>query len=491
MALVESSFQKEDQRIGVGERVSLRSRLVTPTVALFVTGVAGAAIANRRYGWFSTSNDISISPGRLLDIVAVVLVVLVIHELRSLHRTRGDANLVVAASAIFVAGVAICINASLSSMDYPALQVLHLSAGLSLAAVSLAAIVNCRTPDRFAAHVPLAVACTSIASGIVFAAARYGPSISFATASAAVAFVGAAVGLALTIAGLRKDDLVRQILGLLVLAAATVGTHASAGDTDVAVLVHKLTFAGLLATLALQLVVELRNATVTAQSTAERTEADLDLSNAMLRRQREERAQLIHDSRNALLVIQAGLRSVSDDSSAALIASMNSELNRIQAMIESSHTPIRALDVVDTLGPLLECYRSAGTEITVVAGHQAPPKAMASSTQLTEIMQNLIENAVRHARSAQPIEVSILGNGDSVDVQVRDFGKQIDMRDRIRMGQRLGAQSGISTGRGLSTSQRLAQEMGGELEFFDAPNGDGTVFCLRLQNADMPQAVAS
>ena len=490
MALVDNSFQVE-QRFGIGERRGLSSRIVTPAVMLVVSGVAGAAIMNRRYGWFSSSHEISISPGRLLDVVAFVLAVLVVHELRSLHRTRGGADLVVTASAIFVAGIAICVNAVLPSMGSPALQLLHLAAGLSLAAVSLAAIVSCRTPDRFAAHVPLAVACMSVAGGIVLAAATYGPNVSFATASAAVASVGAAVGLALTIAGLRKVDIVRQILGLLVLSAATLGTHASTVDADVAVLVHKLTFAGLLATLALQLVVELRNATVTAQSTAERTEADLDLSNAMLRRQREERAQLIHDSRNALLVIQAGLRSVSDDTSAALIASLNSELNRIQAMIERSHTPIQALHVADALGPMLQCYQSAGTEITVVADSKAPAVAMASGTQLVEIMQNLIENAIRHAQSPYPIEVAIVGVDEHVEVRVRDFGDGIDMRDRIRMTERLVAKSGLGTGRGLSTSQRLAQEMGGELDFFDAPNGEGTILCLRLVSADVVQAVAS
>jgi signal transduction histidine kinase len=445
-------------------------------------------LANWRFEWFSTSSDVTMSPERLLDLVAVVLAAGAIHILRSLHRTHKDANLVIATSIVLTAGTRVVTGALLPHMATSTAQWLYLSTGISMAALTIVAMFEVRTPDRFGAYVPLALGAAVIAGGFVAAAsALTGPEVSFSAAVASVSFIGAMCGFALTVVGLRKSDVARQVLGLLALSAATLGTQLMATGTDVAVMAHKLTFVGLLGTLAIHLVVELRNTTVAAQSTSEQITADLDLSISMLRQQREERAQLIHDSRSALLVIQACLQSVANDDSDELIASLNSELNRIQAMIERNHTPIEPVDIIETLAPMVRCYDSGGIPLVIrVADPYGPqPLALASRTQLVEVMQNLIENAIRHAKSDRPIEISVAAVDENIEIEVRDHGIGIDLRDRPHVAGRVLPKSGFGTGQGLSICHRLMAEMEGELDFFLPNYGQGSIFRVKLPQAGL------
>lgn len=479
----------------VGRRRVADGRSVVAWIGPLVGVILIFTVLNPQYRWFTTDREFEISPGRVLDIVTLVLIVLVLHVLRSLHRIQAEAKLVTAAALILVSGVVTAISMASVALDTEMLHRANVGAGMTITALTIVLSLDLRSPRRFASFCLLAAGGLACSAVVVFAGVALvdpNPWASY-TVTASLAVVA---GVALTVIGLRRDDVTRQILGLVVLSAATLGTHFSGSNTgEMAVLLHQLTFIGLLSTLAIQTVVELRNLSVTARSAVDRATAELDFSQELLRAQREERARLVHDSRNALLVIQAGLQAVAHDDSETLIASLHSELNRIQAMIERNHTPIESIDVAETLGPMFQCYESGGValslSIAVPRGGQVP-YAMASRTQLVEVMQNLVENAIRHSGSELPIEISIAPVGAMVEIQVRDHGSGIDLRDRLRASERISSKSGIAAGRGLSICQRLMEEMNGELDFFTPANGVGSVFRVRLpaMEAVVNEAVA-
>jgi signal transduction histidine kinase len=102
--------------------------------------------------------------------------------------------------------------------------------------------------------------------------------------------------------------------------------------------------------------------------------------------------------------------------------------------------------------------------------------------RIEQVIVNLLTNALRYG-CGQPVEVSVLMDGDSVRVDVRDGGKGIAPADIERIfepyerGARNGEPKGL--GLGLYISRQLATSHGGELRVTSRP-GEGSTFSLLL-----------
>lgn len=464
---------------------SVGSRVLATVVLPAVVVLAILTATNNRLGLVTISADVTLSPGLLLDVMAIIVAIAGLEVLRSYYRATGDQYAIEASAIVLMTGVCVFLSAATMLVASVTLSWAHTAGGITIVLLAVGALRERQHGDYFATHVTLVVRAAAIGAAavllLVLATSLEPTSNVLAVVSSAAI---AASGLVLTIVGLRNKHVGRQLVGLVVLSAATLGTHMPGSEVaDVPVLVHKATMVGLLATVALHTLVELRNSTMSTQSTFERASEDLFVSNGLLEKQREERAQLVHDSRNALLVVQAGLRSVATEESEALIASLTSELNRIQAMIERTHTPIEAIDVVETLMPMIRCYESGGITLLVHADGEPPFIALSSRTQLLEIMQNLIENAIRHAASPLPIEILFRAGDGHIEIDVRDHGQGIDLRDRLPLTDRVAPISGLGSGLGLSICRRMVAEMNGSLEFVNPVVGSGSIVRVRMPAA--------
>jgi two-component system sensor histidine kinase/response regulator len=107
---------------------------------------------------------------------------------------------------------------------------------------------------------------------------------------------------------------------------------------------------------------------------------------------------------------------------------------------------------------------------------------------LRRTLENLIENAIRHAPRNSEVRVSCSRQENAVELRVADAGSGIppDMREKVfeRFVQVDGAERTVSrAGRGLGlTFCKLAVEAhGGKIWVEDA--GPGAVFCVRLADA--------
>lgn len=143
--------------------------------------------------------------------------------------------------------------------------------------------------------------------------------------------------------------------------------------------------------------------------------------------------------------------------------------------LEPLSLPTVVRDTVEAMSPLL-----AQMEVTVSA-HLVPELSIvADRTAFSQILTNLLENAVRFGPRAQEISLSAEASGNFVELRVDDRGPGIpaSLREEIfRPFVRAGRSPGA--GIGLAVSRQLAELMDGSLTAGEAPGG-GARLALRL-----------
>lgn len=109
----------------------------------------------------------------------------------------------------------------------------------------------------------------------------------------------------------------------------------------------------------------------------------------------------------------------------------------------------------------------------------------ADRTRVTQIVGNLVGNALKYTPPDTPIQISF-GPGDPTEVRVTDHGPGIaaDEQDRVferfyRIEDPLTMRTGGS-GLGLHISRELARAMGGDVRLNSSP-GEGSTFILQLR----------
>ena len=145
--------------------------------------------------------------------------------------------------------------------------------------------------------------------------------------------------------------------------------------------------------------------------------------------------------------------------------------------------PVDARDVVETtVGGFQPSARSYGIALAVIPGPAVA--ADADPERLGQIVANLVENALRYARST--VTVSIARTDTGVEVRVVDDGPGIPADERARVFDRLYtarpvAGRPVGTGIGLAIVSELAHAMGGTAACdAAAPDGTGASFVVTL-----------
>jgi two-component system, OmpR family, sensor kinase len=117
----------------------------------------------------------------------------------------------------------------------------------------------------------------------------------------------------------------------------------------------------------------------------------------------------------------------------------------------------------------------------------APGSIAADAALLRRVVDNLLDNAVRHAPAGSAVRVRASRTRSGLDVEVVDHGPGVtpEFRPRLfsRFGRADGARSGTGAGigLGLALSAAIAHAHGGWLEHVDR-DGPGAVFKLHLPN---------
>jgi light-regulated signal transduction histidine kinase (bacteriophytochrome) len=124
-----------------------------------------------------------------------------------------------------------------------------------------------------------------------------------------------------------------------------------------------------------------------------------------------------------------------------------------------------------------------------IISHDELPTVMADPTQLTQLLQNLIGNAIKFHRPGVAPEVHLGGRHDGAQwvLWVRDNGIGIpaDQDDRIfKVFQRLHTRAKYpGTGIGLAICKKIVERHGGKI-WVEPQIGEGTTFFFTLPAAD-------
>jgi signal transduction histidine kinase len=130
-----------------------------------------------------------------------------------------------------------------------------------------------------------------------------------------------------------------------------------------------------------------------------------------------------------------------------------------------------------------------GGHVLVVSADEALPHAMGNASRVSDILDRLLNNAVKFAPPGTRIELRASDAGPSqVRLSVRDQGPGVPPEKRAAIFEAFSQGDGSTTrstgglGLGLATSRRWAELMGGALELDDSA-GPGATFSLLLPRA--------
>ena len=204
--------------------------------------------------------------------------------------------------------------------------------------------------------------------------------------------------------------------------------------------------------------------------------------NAAIRRERQFSADVSHQLRTPITALRLKLEQLQSDGVAppSLAAAMH-DLDRVEATTE--HLLSVARDSIPRPGPIqldevvsavVERWQTPGRSQRrqVVADRLAPTTALAHRAAINEVLDVLIDNALRHGTGS--VTVALRPVGDGVAVDVADEGRSIDPLRAERVFER---GHGAGTGLGLAVARAVAEAEGGRLVL---SGHDPTTFSLLL-----------
>jgi two-component system phosphate regulon sensor histidine kinase PhoR len=216
-------------------------------------------------------------------------------------------------------------------------------------------------------------------------------------------------------------------------------------------------------------------------------------------------ANVSHELRTPLTAIQGFAETLRDETLDAerrrqFVEVISRNAERLRALIEDllelsrieGRSQPLALESVDTAAltsSLLRDLRPRLDARSLQAGLRgAAQPALADRRALEQVLQNLLDNAVKYTEPGGRIEVRLSSGDGKVRVEVADTGIGIPERDRSRVFERFyrvekaRSRDLGGTGLGLAIVKHLVQAMDGEV-FLSSREGEGTTFTVVLPAA--------
>jgi two-component system phosphate regulon sensor histidine kinase PhoR len=222
-------------------------------------------------------------------------------------------------------------------------------------------------------------------------------------------------------------------------------------------------------------------------------------------------ANVSHELKTPLAVIQSNIEALvdgaADDPNARgpFLERVSHEAARLEALIQDllrlarieSGEQLLELGPVPLNAAIAECLDRHATraeakslQLIEVPPADASPDvaAWADEEALGQILDNLVDNAIKYTRGGGRITVRWFASGEQVRIEVEDTGVGIPARDLPRVFERFyrvdraRSRAVGGTGLGLAIVKHLTQAMGGMVTVASEP-GQGTTFAVTLPRA--------
>ncbi|MGE5540365.1 MAG: ATP-binding protein [Gemmatimonas sp.] len=217
-------------------------------------------------------------------------------------------------------------------------------------------------------------------------------------------------------------------------------------------------------------------------------------------------AAISHDFRTPLAVIIGAAGTLADrgdrmdaEERAGLLATIEREATEMSAVAENILQLARLSSgalalrrdwqsIEEIVGSVVGRHRRRGSERRVTA-HVARdlPLVRADAVLLSQVVANLIDNAVKHAPGDSPIEVDARARDDAIEIAVKDRGPGLGEGDPARLfdafirGRTEATDVGV--GLGLAICKAVVEAHGGRIWARNRPGG-GAEFRLTLPTAE-------
>jgi two-component system OmpR family sensor kinase/two-component system sensor histidine kinase BaeS len=214
-------------------------------------------------------------------------------------------------------------------------------------------------------------------------------------------------------------------------------------------------------------------------------------------------ADVAHELRNPLQIIQGNLEGILDDvyepndehivatlAETRLLARLVDDL-RTLSLAEAGQLPLRndVVDVADVLADVQTSFsgqaEAAGLDVQVEVGVDSPT-IIGDSGRLEQVLSNLVANAVRYTPAGGSITLRAESTRQGVRIVVQDTGEGISAEDlpyvfdRFWRGDRARSRAdGAGSGLGLAIARQLVEAHGGHIDV-DSEPGTGTTFTIEL-----------
>ena len=122
-----------------------------------------------------------------------------------------------------------------------------------------------------------------------------------------------------------------------------------------------------------------------------------------------------------------------------------------------------------------------GIQLDYIDNDDEIPEIPCDPKRLRQVLLNILDNAAKHGGEGKRIEASIQSDGESVVIQIRDYGCGIPEDELPLVKKKLykGSSKARGTGIGLAVCDEIVEMHGGTLTLDNAPGG-GTVVTVRL-----------
>lgn len=212
---------------------------------------------------------------------------------------------------------------------------------------------------------------------------------------------------------------------------------------------------------------------------------------------------IAHELRTPLSVIQGTLEGILDrvvDPTPERIAALHSQAVLLKRLItdlrdlslaQAGQLQLnrRTIDISGVVRETLEALAPLADERTIelrLEPSRSLPTIAADADRMRQVVQNLVENALRHTPPGGEVRVRLRdGNGDGVHLQVADTGSGIRPEDLPHIFEHFyradesRARSSGGTGMGLAIVKSLVEAHGGHVSVESSP-GAGSTFTVTL-----------
>ena len=171
------------------------------------------------------------------------------------------------------------------------------------------------------------------------------------------------------------------------------------------------------------------------------------------------------------------------------------EVDRLSSTVESllalaradaGAAPAERIDAAAVVRDRLESWRPLAGEhgVRVVADLDGERPVLASLSRLSQVLDNLVANALEATPPGSTVTISSYGAPPWVELHVRDEGPGMSPEQRARAFDRFwrAGSGGGGSGLGLAIVRKLVEADGGEVALADAPGG-GLDAVVRLRGA--------